>query len=440
MNQKHVILAFCAAALISVAACGSPSAGEADGNGNITGTADGQEEITVNRTEYGSKELPLEGKQLEGLQAAGVEDAFYCNLEENIKIKTKSMEQTPVLMCKDPLYDITYYVNYGRDNYIYAYRNQTSELAVAIPARDLFCRKGELYFIADAYQRYQFSGFSEGNILKYNPLDGTVTVVMDCDADWLQVYADGICYRETGESTQETGGMSGRSENCYFFSFAEEKSVSFPSGVDDLRRWRGSWLNVQYEIIEASAPDALLKELEELGYTYAGKAGDIESVHLVDMQGTITETLSDAAGISAEYFIYGDFIYYIEQRQDEAAAEKRSVLLRYGMQDGSREEVAVLNYPTALSLHDMIFYQDVVYFGNGLRLEPESGAQCYMQNADGTSGQPEYFYTDRDALFCVHGGKLWRMEEQMGTSITVNEFIDGVPLEVGTYVYQLYEP
>lgn len=97
-----------------------------------------------------------------------------------------------------------------------------------------------------------------------------------------------------------------------------------------MRRWRGSWLNVQYEIIEASAPDALLKELEELGYTYAGKAGDIESVHLVDMQGTITETLSDAAGISAEYFIM--VILYITSNNGRTKPQQKKEVCCYGME------------------------------------------------------------------------------------------------------------
>ncbi len=394
-------------------------------------------EIEVKNREYGTEEILLEGKTLEQLTVTGKDDMFYCNLEENMKMEC-GVDYTPVLVCKDPVYDITYYVNYGRDYYIYAYRNGETELAVAIPARDLFCREGELYFIADTYGRYQFTGFVQGNVLKYNPKDGNVAVVVDCSADGMMVYPDGICYKQI-EETMQSGDLKGVDEKRFFFSFETGKSSSLPQDVDKLRRWNGYLLQVQNGFRELSESDPIVQQVLALGYTAVG-VGGVDAINLVDVQGNVKETLQNVKDFPEEYWIGGDSIYYVEQRKGEGETEGRSVFRRYYMQTGIHEDVAVLDYPTNLSFSDMIFCNGVVYFGNGLRVGLDSGVQCYMQNADGTQVRLEYFYTDGENLFCVSNGKLWLFKEQKGTPVAEREFVAGAPLEIGTYVYRLYEP
>lgn len=247
-----------------------------------------KEEIEVKTITYGTKEIFLEGKKLEQLTVVGADDAFYCNLEENMKPEY-GMESRPVLVCKDPVYDITYYVNYGRDEYIYAYREEMAELVVAIPARDLFCREGELYFIADTDARYQCSGFAPGNILKYNPKDGSVTVVLACNADGMAVYPDGICYKQIGEIKQTESRKSVKEELC-FFSFATEESVTLPENVNKLRRWKAYLLQEQYGVREVSESDPMVQQLRALGYNVVGE-GEVEAIRLVDVWGEGKETL-----------------------------------------------------------------------------------------------------------------------------------------------------
>ena len=58
------------------------------------------------------------GKGLEELTVKGTDNPYYCNLEENLKMAFTA-DNEPIYVCKDPVYDITYYVNYGRDNFIY---------------------------------------------------------------------------------------------------------------------------------------------------------------------------------------------------------------------------------------------------------------------------------------------------------------------------------
>ncbi len=402
------------------------------------------EEIEVKNREYGSEEILLEGKKLEQLTVTGEDDAFYCNLEENMKIECGA-ESAPVLVCRDPIYDITYYINYGRDNFIYAYRNGQTELAVEIPARDLFCKAGELYFIATDNGRFHFSGFERGNILKYNPKDGIVAVVVECNADRMMVYSDGICYEQVGEMEQ-SGELQFRTEESFFFSFATGESSPFPKKVDMLRRWKGQWLQLQKEILEigdasdVSELDPLVQYALSLGYTVAGVEGGVAAINLMDIQGTVQGTLQNVKGVSKEYWIGGDSIYYVEQRKGEKKTEGRSVLRQYDMRTGVHKDVAMLDYPTELSFSDMILYNGVAYFGNGLRVALDDGAQCYMQSVKGDTSRLEYFYTDGENLFCMSNGKLWLFEEQQKTPLGEQEFVAGVPLEIGTYVYQLSEP
>lgn len=396
-----------------------------------------KEEIEVKTITYGTKEIFLEGKKLEQLTVVGADDTFYCNLEENMKPEY-GMESTPVLVCKDPVYDITYYVNYGRDEYIYAYREEMAELVVAIPARDLFCREGELYFIADTDARYQCSGFAPGNILKYNPKDGSVTVVVACNADGMAVYPDGICYKQIGEIKQ-TESRKSVTEEFLFFSFATEESFTLPKNVNKLRRWKEYLLQEQYVVREVSESDPMVQQLRALGYNVVGE-GEVEAIRLVDVWGEGKETLQTVNAFLEGFWIGGDFLYYIEERKEAKETESRSVLNRYDMESGTQEEVAVLAYATKLSTSDMLLFNGVVYFGNKLRVALDDGTQCYMQNADGTSAQLDFFYTDGENVFCVSGGKLWRFHEWKNDSVAEGEFVAGMPLAIGAYVYRLYEP
>lgn len=439
MKKKLSLLVMFVFMFVGVLACKQPT-------GDIMHTENGKtesitgkpEEVEVKNREYGSEEILLEGKKLEQLTVIGADDAFYCNLEENMKIECGA-ESAPVLVCKDPVYDITYHVNYGRDNFIYAYRNGKAEPVVEIPARDLFCKEGELYFIAAESGRFRFSGFEQGNILKYNPEDGTVVVVLECNANRMMVYQDGICYEETGE-TEENGEIHTVASELFFFSFTTEESGSFPKGVDTLRRWNGNLLREKNEVLELSESDPMIQQILALGYNVVGIGGGIEEICLVDVQGNEQDVLQNVKGVSKEYWIGGDSIYYVEQREGEKDTESRSVLRQYDMRTGVHEDVAMLDYPTDLSFSDMILYNGVAYFGNGLRVALDDGAQCYMQSVKGDTSRLEYFYTDGEKLFCVSGGKLWLFEEKQETPLIEQEFVAGVPLEIGTYVYQLSEP
>lgn len=439
MKKRLGLLIVFGVMLIGAVACKKSAMTTEPAENKATGNIPAESgEIEVERREYGTEEAFLEGNKLEGLTETGADYEFYCNLEENIKMEC-SADETPVLVCKDPVYDITYYVNYGRDYYIYAYREEKAELAVAIPARDLFCKEGELYFIADSYGLYQFSGFAQGNVLKYNPKDGTVAVVSDCNADRMIVYTDGICYKQI-ESVKEFEGGQSVSEKCFFFSFATKETTPFPQKVDKLRRWNGNLLQVQNEISEISESDPIVQYALSLGYTVAGVGGGVEAIDLVDIQGNVEGSLQNVKGIPKEYWICNGSVYYVEHGNKTEGADGRYVLKQYDMKTGKHKDVTLLDYPIELSFSDMIWENGTIYFKGGFRVALDNGTQCYMLNADGSSVRPEYFYTDGEYLFCLSNEKLWLFEEQQGASMATQEFIPGIPLEMGTYRYRLYEP
>lgn len=395
------------------------------------------EEIAVTKTEYGSKIVELEGKGLGQLVVHGTDNPYYCNLEENLKMEFGT-EETPVYVCKDPVYDITYYVNYGRDNYIYAYRNGLSELVVEIPARDLYCKEGELYFIAETDGQRQFSRFAQGNILKYNPVDGNVVVVVDCNASKMIVYQEEICYKQIGDI-----------QEYLIFSFSTGEISVVAGDVSNMRQWNGYWIQKieeMEELSESSDSELLqqnpqIQEYLAMGYTVNVGTGVINEINLMDVQGNVVETLQKADGIARDHFICGDFIYYVDQRQGKDETEKGSVFRKYNKQTGIHEDIAVLGYSTTLSYEDMIINNNVAYFSNGLRVKLDTGAQCLMQYAgEGLSPQIKYFYTDGETMFCISEGKLWLFEEQPGNFVITRELVAGVPLEIGTYTYRLVEP
>lgn len=380
------------------------------------------------------------GKVLENLSASGKDSPYYCNLEENLQ--NTDTDREPILVCRDPVYGITYYVNYGRDYYIYALRDGVSELAVAIPAKDLFCRNGELYFIADSYGLYKFDGIAQGNILKYNPVDGSVELVVEQTATEMIVYPDGICYGyiESVEHRSEDGEekiYTHKGENFYF-SFAEGTSTPFTKGRKK-RRWKNYYFQPVLE--EKPESDPTVQHLRKLGYT--DKLFVVTGLELVDSSRPTEPALKMDESIFdflVRGWISGDFLYYVNRKIEEGQEHGRSVLMTYNLETGEQEEIIALNSPESIS-SDFILYHNTLYFGKDLRVSLEDGNRCQPVFADKSQERITAFYTDGEVLFCIRNGKLWRLEEKQAKAVTVLDTADfEAPLPLGSYVYYLYLP
>ncbi len=341
-----------------------------------------------------------QGKVLENLEIVGEDSPYYCNLEENMR-GGGYIEERRVLVCKDPVYDITYYVNYGRDYFIYALRDGMSELVLEIPASELYCKDGELYFMVEAYGLYEFSGIAQGNILKYNPVDGTVKMIIEEQVFDMVVYPDGICY-ETLELIEMYESGPAYYIYRFYFSFAEQETEEFDNSECLLERWR------EYSLV-----------WEEEG-----------GVYLANREGEKVRSLVNLEKLPYCYWIKDECMYYV----------KSDLLMRYHFETGEETVLAELGIDTFI-VDDFIIQNDVVYFGNLLRVSLKDGAQYYAWIKDRSMG-PGYdlntFYSDGENLYCINSGQIWRMtEERIAENGYKAKRLEGRYVEYNCYEYRL---
>jgi len=303
------------------------------------------------------------------------------------------MHEYPVLVCKDPVYDITYYVNYGRDYFIYAKRGDMTQKVLEIPAKDLFCRQGILYFRTDSYERYKFDSFTEGAVLAYNPTDGSVEVVLDKPVQEMVVYPDGILYFErevsiAEDGTEESGGLW---RHYYSFEYGETEERS--TQLKTLARWKENSLVMEF--VEEDGRDKVVYKLE----TPEGE--------LVTEFTSLTEALESRRKSEVSqcylnmYCVQGDCIYYID-------AEDR--LLCYDMV--TEEETIVVELGAEISMERaFVVLDDVAYFGNAIKYSFEQNKQYTISLSGMGRAKMRNLYTDGESVYVLADEKLWLYEE-----------------------------
>ena len=321
----------------------------------------------------------LKGAVLKNLTVVGEDGPYYCNLEENL-IGTFSFasEDYPVPVCKDPVYDITYYVNYGRDYYIYAKRGEESECAVEIPARDLYCREGVLYFRTDEFDMYTFDSFVDGAILAYDPTDGSVEVVINEPTYEMVVYPDGMLYAVDEEHSNE-GGTRIVTRHQFFYSFETKESKELPPPMRTISRWK------EYQLVA---------EVSE---------GDVVGYRLETPQGESAGLLPNFTKLPPTYRITEDGIYYIDVKQD--------ILMHYDVETGDLETVVELAF-SSLFPNGFLIFDGVAYFGNGIRYSLAEKKQYQVVTKGKSMTNITGFYTDGEEIFVLGDGKLWLYEEK----------------------------
>lgn len=345
------------------------------------------------------------GKKLDNLTVVGKDDPYYCNLEDNIRGGIFAREKR-ILMCKDPVYDITYFVNYGQDYFVYAMRDTVPELVLELPASELYCREGELYFMVEPYDRYVLDGIAQGAILKYNPADGTVEAIVNESTADIAVYPDGICY-ETHVYVETKENVNGIPVSQYefrrfYYLFADGKTVEYETPNRQLDRWKNYWI-----------------VFEEEG-----------GVSLQEVDGTETIRLDNLDYLPRMYWIKENFIYYL----------KNNTFLCYCMD--TMEENVIVKLGSKLTCRDFIVWDNVVHFSQLLRISLADKRQYVPQIKDREPGPgwfPDAFYSDGEELYCINLNRFWRMtEEKVNDKGVQAEDVAGCPVEYNCYVYQLY--
>ena len=376
------------------------------------------------------------GKALANLTGVGTDAPYYCNGEANLSNGKGNVESH--LVCKDPVYDITYFVNYGRDFFIYASRSGVSEVAVEIPAKDLFCREGELYFIVENYDTYILDGMEQGNILKYNPVDGTVEVVLDKNVSAMRVFPDVIncCVQIPMVIDEKVNGVETSMEVeisvNYCYSFETGKITPFVNDTT-IDRWRDKGI----EELRMTLSENEMQGLSDKGFEgdwkkYSGWA-------VVDSTGERLVELPNAEFYSGVYRIYGSCLYYVKSLEKE----QRYALMAFDCVTGEVKQMVKLDVPDDwLPYIDFVILDEVVYFGSSYRCSLRDGKLTMLKRSgEERNVYAEALYTNGDELFGVLDGCLWKIQiekEEEGKESMAT--VDGVPIVCGEYTYSLVEP
>lgn len=328
--------------------------------------------------------LELKGKIFENLEAVGTEDPIYCNLPEN----TQSWDSI-VPICYDPLYDILYYVDYGGDYMIHAIRNGTSELAVELPGRRLFCRGGKLYFLLDSYFKFSVKGANSGNILSYNPVNGEIEVVSDKIFDSIVVYQDLIYCRKVGE-----GSSSYTAKIDYWFYFfdtqeliAQEKQEVVSYALE-IRRYGEFFLAGLYEPYDRSNPIEMLERLIEEG----ADPNEIRirtKMELCRWDGSDGRTLEGLIELPADYYVKGDDLIWVTKDS-----------IHTWNIPTQREKTVKLNYKDV----GWILVDDKLYTQEGyIDLRDMVSWKGFYMTPEYTGLQIKEFYTDGKEVYGITG-------------------------------------
>lgn len=350
-----------------------------------------------NVTPPGQGGIPADGSghKLENLKKVGEDSPYYSNLQENLGI---GFSMNPVLVCSDPVYGITYLVNCGRDYFIYAKRDETAEVAVELPAKALFCRNGELYFIVDDYEKFELSGVKKGDIVKYRPVTGDVEILVSDEAYDMRVYPDCILYEQMVLVNSELGGWDFIQKSYTFAtgkiakigsSFSTGEIAELNSSIDrweNLTLWKDSVLDEE-------------KEQRYMDYVFLDENGT-ERMRW-GMQSDIPMNLLHTQGK-----LDGDVLYLI--------CKKERKLYACNMRTGEMEPAAEVRLPQVELNNDYIFYHGRFIFQDGLSVKKgeTEGTMLFRLNKFGVTQWDELsaLFTDGTDLYGLLKNKLYRLE------------------------------
>ena len=110
------------------------------------------------------------------------------------------------LFCVDGQTGVTYFVNQGKDYYLYQIKDDKVELVLSMPVKELYTYQGLLYFMIEDYDIYELKEMHNGDIYCYNPETKMVELI----------YATGII--EGSKQHRLTVEESG-----IYFSYEKEK-------------------------------------------------------------------------------------------------------------------------------------------------------------------------------------------------------------------------
>ena len=131
------------------------------------------------------------------------------------------------LFCIDGATGISYFVNQGKDYYLYQLKDGKADLVVAMPVKEVFAYGGFVYFMIESYGVYELTEIREGDIYCYNPLNSSIQLVHEAGLienaqnHKLKVDENGIYFSYSIEE-KETSEM----KYYYHLPFDDEKYMT----------------------------------------------------------------------------------------------------------------------------------------------------------------------------------------------------------------------
>ena len=160
---------------------------------------------------------------------------IYNSFNRMISVRDKEGMMGTSLFCIDERTGVTYFVNQGKDCFLYRMKEGEVALAVAMPVKDIYPYEGSIYFMIDDYGKYELQGIHNGDIYCYTPASGTVELVYATDViedfvyGHLYVEESGIYFHYTKDNTTvlENGEEYQTLEYLdYYLPFGEKEPVT----------------------------------------------------------------------------------------------------------------------------------------------------------------------------------------------------------------------
>ncbi len=390
-----------------------------------------------------------EGKAFGELIKVGTEDDIYCNLQQNLN--NISSEEKLLLVCPDPVYGITYYVDYGGDYFIHAIKEGKEETIVEIPAKRLFCRGGKLYFMVKDYEKYALEGLINGDVLTYDPNDGKVTValsglgsemktsertvtrgektievpeIVEVADTSMTIYQDGIYYTQKGENILVDDTYFYRPENNYYYSFETKELKQFDPNIsfNSFTRW-GKYL--------------ITDTFDNIGNNFEFTGNGLFNVETweeepLDLAWDVLSVLGDHVYTTAvlgtkwvgDGYSYGDAYSEIAVYNLKTGEEERHFF--------SRAENRYLS--AFFMFNNEMYFSDLYYYS--FQEKKEGKAYCNLHKDYVNVDIISEFYTDGEQLYGVSkiDKKLYKIEQHEnsytvpGTSHNYDRRFDFLPI------------
>ena len=138
-----------------------------------------KEKITITKTDGLCEQL----EQVDASMQAEY-NIFNRKLSGDLELSLSGLSE----FCIDETTGVVYFVNKGKDYYLYRLKDGEAKLAVAMPVKQIYTYQGSVYFMIENYDMiagfdgYELGEFHNGDIYCYTPATGAVELIYETGA------------------------------------------------------------------------------------------------------------------------------------------------------------------------------------------------------------------------------------------------------------------